>query len=365
MKLKHLLVIAAAGGLLALTGCGMKGEEAVKLAQEKLDEAAEAMTDQEVQDLVLEGAPWDLAGLPAEEHADLLAGIRSKALTAASAAEQAEEGFTVTVDVTPAGGEFTEEEVMEACRALLSSAGEMGLSPEDLKGDEFREMAAEVFLSMAADRAAKGETLQDTLAISAKGETDENAAPDILKKSIAFAWPDIAEDTLTAEACKVLYDLPGTYLGRGDLTEKVSGEVDKTFGVESEGTLMMDLYLVLNDDYTMDFYADTAQFVQATREYYDKNLDKWFSSMGTTVEKVVQAGQYSSRQEILDSLLKSAGYDAATNTLPAVDNTAYSGTWHFEDGAVVIDGTEDRFARQEDGSLLSFFEDREISFVKQ
>ena len=47
-------------------------------------------------------------------------------------------------------------------------------------------LAAEVFLSMAADRAAKGETLQETLAISAKGETDENAAPDILKKSIAF-----------------------------------------------------------------------------------------------------------------------------------------------------------------------------------
>jgi hypothetical protein len=365
MKLKHLLVIAVAGCLLALTGCGMKGEEAVKLVQEKLDEAAEAMTDQEVQDLILEGAPWDLAGLPAEDHADLLAGIRSKASVQASSAEKTEDGFTVTVDVTPVTFEFTEEEVMEACRNLLFTARDQGLSPEDLKGDAFRQTAAETFLSMAAGKAAPAESFQDTADITAKGEMDEKAVPDILKKTFAFAWPAISEETLTGEACVILYDLPGTYLGRGDLTEKVSGEVDKTFGVESEGTLLMDLYLVLNDDYTMDFYADTAQFVQATREYYDKNLDKWFGSMGTTVEKVVQAGQYSSRQEILDSLLKSAGYDAATNTLPAVDNTAYSGTWHFEDGAVVIDGTEDRFVRQEDGSLVSFFEDKEISFVKQ
>jgi hypothetical protein len=269
------------------------------------------------------------------------------------------------VDVTPVTFEFTEEEVMEACRNLLFTARDQGLSPEDLKGDAFRQTAAETFLSMAAGKAAPAESFQDTADITAKGEMDEKAVPDILKKTFAFAWPAISEETLTGEACVILYDLPGTYLGRGDLTEKVSGEVDKTFGVESEGTLLMDLYLVLNDDYTMDFYADTAQFVQATRDYYDKNLDKWFGSMGTTVEKVIQSGQYSSRQEILDSLLKSAGYDAATNTLPAVDNTAYSGTWHFEDGAVVIDGTEDRFVRQEDGSLVSFFEDKEISFVKQ
>lgn len=365
MKLRHLAAAAALGAFLALTGCGMKETEAVKQVQEKLDQALEARTGQEVQELVLKGAPGDPAGISAETHEELLAKITSLASAAASSAEKTEEGFTVTVDVVPAGGEFTGEEVMEAYRALLFSAREMGLSPEDVKGDAFREMAADSFLAMAADRAAAGAASRYTLDITEKGEMDENAVSDLVSGTIAFAWPEISPEDLTQEACRILYDLPGTYLGTGDLTKKVSAEVDKTFGVESEGTLLMDMYLVLNDDYTMEFYPDTAGFVEATRAYYDKNLDKWFGSMGITVDKVIESGQYSSRQEILDSLLRSAGYDAATNTVPSLDASAYSGTWHFEDGAVVIDGKEDSFQRQEDGSLLSVFEDMEISFERQ
>ena len=365
MKIRYLLAAAAAAAMLAMTGCGMKEEDAVKAVQEKLDAAAAAQTGQELQDLILEGAPGSLTGFSADENGEILSGIASHMSFTSSGAEKTEDGFRVTVDAVPVSIEILPGEYMETYKDICGRAREQGLSPEDLKGEAFGQMAADAFLALAGQKACEGQGEQYSVDITAKGETDENALSDIIRSGAAVTWPDIAEETLTETACVILYDLPGTYLGTADLTENVASEVDKAFGVESEGQIFMDMYLELKEDYTMDFRVDTARFVQSTREYYDKNLDRWFASQGGSVDALVRSGQFGSRDEILDYLIKSAGYDEESGSLPAIDSSSFSGTWYFEDGAVMITDKTDRFERQEDGSLVSFIEDMEISFVKQ
>lgn len=365
MKLKLWSVIFAAALAAALAGCGMKEEDAVKAVQEKLDEASAALTDQELQDMILEEAPLQLTGLSAENSKEALAGIRSGASFTASAAQKTENGFTVTVDAVPASVSVTEDEFMEAYEALCVSAVDMGLSPEDVKGDVFGQMAAEALLDLAGQKVSQGEALQYTVDLTAKGEMEENAVSDIVHAGTSVSWPVVSEETLEETACVIIYDIPGTYAGTADLTKNVAAQLDKVFGVASEGTILMDMYLELNGDYSMKFYVDTAQFVQSTRAYYDRNLDKWIKSQGNSVEALISSGRFSSREAILDYLMKSAGYDMENGTVPAIDALAFDGTWYFEDGAVMITGKTDRFDRQEDGSLLSVIDDMEVPFVKQ
>ncbi len=365
MKLKLSAVVFAAWTALALAGCSMTEADAVKQVQKDLDAAASAQTDQELQDLVLADAPGGLAGVSAENSGEILAGIRSGRSFTASGAQAAEEGFAVTVDVVPFTAMVTEDEFTQTYKDLCVRAREMGLLPEDMEGDVFREMAAQAFLGLAGQKAVEGEAVQYTAEVSKKKETDADAVSQILGKGVLVTWPDVSADALADTACEILYDFPGTYVGSADLTASVADELDQVFGVKSEGKICMDLYLVLNEDYSMDFHADTEQFAQSTREYYDANLDKWLGSQGVSVDALILGGEFGSREEILDYLMLSAGYDRESGTIPALEETSYSGTWYYEDGAVLIEGKTDRFERREDGSLEAGIDDQMISFVRQ
>ena len=125
MKKKMLLSAVTLALVLAMSGCGgMKPEEAAARVQESLDAAKEsAEKDQELQDLLLEGAGLDLQGQSAENHAEVLARVRSAIGLTASSAEKTEDGFAVTVDVVPVGIGITPFPGIKNVNADYSRAG--------------------------------------------------------------------------------------------------------------------------------------------------------------------------------------------------------------------------------------------------
>ena len=368
MKKKMLLSAVTLALVLAMSGCGgMKPEEAAARVQESLDAAKEsAEKDQELQDLLLEGAGLDLQGQSAENHAEVLARVRSAIGLTASSAEKTEDGFAVTVDVVPVGIGITEEAYLDAYKKAVTSFKDAEIPFSGLYDSDIAIAATEEFLTLAADQAVQGtDARQETVAVTKEGEVDEEAVSAIMDDTVQITWPEISSFAKDEAKMTAYFDLPGTYVGQHDLTDAIKKGISDTINVEMTGKVMMELVLSLNEDHTMRLAVDIDKYVEEVRAFYDENLDSLAAAAGATLDQYMQYYKVTSRDQVLDKLMEVAGFGEGGSARKQLEDTTVSGNWYVDRDSIYCEGNYTRLDMQDDGSLLYEEPGAEIFLIKQ
>ncbi len=367
MKTRWMPAAAALAVVLALSGCGMKPEEAAAKVQESLDAAKEsAEKDQALQDYILAEAGLDMQGLPAEGHAEALAGIRSACSLSASSAEKTKEGFSVTVDIAPADIAISEDAYQETFKKAVIAAKDAGIPFSGLTEAELAPYLADALLPLAAEGAAQSaDTLQKTVAVTKDGEVDAEAVSAIMDEMVRVTWPEKPDDLLDYTKMESYFDLPGTYTAYQDLTDVVKAEVGKSLTLELTGSVGMEMVLTLKEDGSMTFGADLDAYEKVVRGFYDQNLDALLKYAGATLEQYEQFYQLSSREEVLDKMIRDAGLAEGGAVRKQMEEQTVSGTWYVMGNSVCCSESNMEFEMQDDGSFLYKESDLELNLVKK